>query len=308
MTNEVVEAAGAAATAACGPGVAGRLTGAVTSQVAEGRAFLDQMADWLVEHGVEFAIDAVVALVMFLAGWLVIKLLDIAIRKALSRADKKRTLLVDFVVSVVRKGCWTVLGVMILGRLGVNVGPLVAGIGATGFILGFAFQESLGNLASGMMIALNEPFKVGDFVEAAGHAGSIVEVNMMATIMKTGDNKRIVLPNKSVWGGPIVNYSAMDCRRVDLTIGIAYESDIDLAIDIANETLAKVPGVLSSPAPRVAVSSLDDSSVKLLVRPWARGSDYWTVSAGVLKSVKEAFDRAGVKIPYNQLEIHQAKS
>ena len=306
MTNEVVEAAGAAATAACGPGVAGRLTGAVTSQVAEGRAFLDQMADWLVEHGVEFAIDAVVALVMFLAGWLVIKLLDIAIRKALSRADKKRTLLVDFVVSVVRKGCWTVLGVMILGRLGVNVGPLVAGIGATGFILGFAFQESLGNLASGMMIALNEPFKVGDFVEAAGHAGSIVEVNMMATIMKTGDNKRIVLPNKSVWGGPIVNYNTLGLRRVDLQVGIDYGEDVTKAVGIIRDTVAAVPGVLQDPAPVVAVASLNDSAVQINVRPWAKSGDYWSVAAATLVAVKTELEKAGVKIPFPQIEVHTA--
>ena len=306
MTNEVVEATNAVA-GACG-GVAGKISGAMTSHVAEGRELAGQVTAWFAEHGAEFAANVLVSVVMLFAGWIAIKLMDVAIRKALSRADNKRTLLANFVVSVARKACWTVLGVMILGRLGVNVGPLVAGIGATGFILGFAFQESLGNLASGMMIAVNEPFKVGDFVEAAGHAGSIVEVNMMATIMNTGDNKRIVLPNKSVWGGPIVNYSAMDSRRVDLAVGIAYESDIDLAIDVINEALARMPGVLSEPAPRVAVASLDESSVKLLVRPWAKGADYWTVNANALKTIKEALDRAGVKIPYNQIEVHQAKA
>ncbi|MBQ6136696.1 MAG: mechanosensitive ion channel family protein [Kiritimatiellae bacterium] len=308
MTNEVAVAAEAATNAVAGAGVAGKLSGAVTTHVAEGRALVDRVGEWVAEHGVDFAVNLAIAAAMFIAGWLAIKLVDMAIRKALSRADRKRTLLIDFVVSVVRKGCWTILGVMILGRLGVNVGPLVAGIGATGFILGFAFQESLGNLASGMMIALNEPFKVGDFVEAAGHSGAIVEVNMMATIMNTGDNKKIVLPNKSVWGGPIVNYSAMDTRRVDLSVGIAYESDIDLAVGVIRETLASLPGVLRDPEPRVAVASLDQSSVTLVVRPWCSGADYWNVNASALQSIKEALERAGVKIPYNQIEVHQAKS
>ena len=223
------------------------------------------------------------------------------------RGKAKGRLLADFICSVVTKACWAVLLVMVLGRLGVNVTPLIAGLGVTGFILGFAFQESLGNLASGMMIALNEPFKVGDFVDAAGLSGTILEVNMMATVMKTADNKRIVLPNKSVWGGPIVNYNALGLRRVDLQVGIDYGEDVTRAVDVILEAIAHVPGVLQDPAPAVAVASLNDSAVQINVRPWAKSADYWPVAAATLTEVKSALEKAGIKIPFPQIEVHTAK-
>ena len=277
-------------------------------QVAEGRETIDQSLAWLSDKGVDFLFNAVIALAMLLLGALAIRLIEKLVRKALTRNGKKKTLFTDFVSSVTVKACWAVLTIMVLGRLGVNVAPLIAGLGVTGFILGFAFQESLGNLASGMMIAINEPFKVGDFVEIAGFAGTVNEVNMMATVLATGDNKKIVVPNKSAWGSPIVNYSALGKRRVDLTVGISYGSDIAKAIEIATRTVSAIPGVLAEPALRVAPSSLDDSAVTLVVRPWVNAADYWTVHAAALKAVKEAFDREGISIPFPQLDVHVDKA
>jgi len=301
MTNEVVEAA--APSAAC---ITDKLAAGLKSQVAEGRELWDGVLAWLAEKGVEYAMNIVAAILIFLVGWLVIRLVDRGIRKALARGGRKK-LLVNFIVSVVTKSCWALLLVTVLSRLGVNVGPLVAGLGVTGFILGFAFQESLGNLASGLMIAINEPFKVGDFIEAAGHQGSIIEVNMMATVMATGDNKRIVIPNKSVWGGPIVNYSAMATRRVDLQVGIAYGSDIGRALDVIREAVLAVPGVLDEPAPTVATAALADSQITINVRPWVRNPDYWKVYAATLKAVKEELAREGIEIPFPQVVVHGAK-
>ena len=302
MTNEVAEAAAEAVQSA--PGITGKLAAGLQGQVAEGRALWDQIVAWLTERGVAYAFNVLAALLIFLVGWLAIRLLDRGIRKALAHGGRKK-LLVNFVVSVVTKTCWALLAVTVLSRLGVNVGPLVAGLGVTGFVLGFAFQESLGNLASGLMIAINEPFKVGDFVEAAGHSGSIVEVNMMATVMATPDNKRIVVPNKSVWGGPIVNYSAMATRRVDMQVGIAYGADVARALDVIREAVDAVPGVLPEPAPTVAAAALAESQVTINVRPWARNADYWKVYAATLQSVKDALARAGIEIPFPQVVVHR---
>ena len=285
-----------------------KVTGAVCAQFNEGKETAAQVTTWLTEKGLDFAMNLVFALVILLVGWLAIKLISLAVRKALMRGRAKGRLLADFVCSVVTKACWAVLIVMVLGRLGVNVTPLIAGLGVTGFILGFAFQESLGNLASGMMIALNEPFKVGDFVDAAGLSGTILEVNMMATVMKTADNKRIVLPNKSVWGGPIVNYNTLGLRRVDLQVGVDYGEDVSRAVDVIREAVAHVPGVLQDPAPAVAVASLNDSAVQINVRPWAKSADYWPVAAATLTEVKSALERAGVKIPFPQIEVHTASA
>lgn len=282
------------------------VTQSLSSQLSAGQDLYQQIVTWLSEKGVDFAINVISAILIFFVGWLVIRLIGAAVTRALTRNGKKKTLFTSFVSSVVMKVCWAILLVMVLGRLGVDVAPLIAGLGVTGFILGFAFQESLGNLASGMMIAINEPFKVGDVVDAAGHTGSIVEVNMMATVMSTADNKRIVLPNKSVWGGPIVNYSALDKRRVDLQIGIAYGEDVERAISIIRETVAKVPGVLPEPATAVAVAGLNESQVTINVRPWSKNGDYWAVYSGVLQAVKAEFDRVGVEIPFPQITVHTA--
>mgnify|MGYP003326695547 CR=1 FL=1 len=293
MTNEVVAAE--------------TLTDKVANHLAASGGAVNQVTTWLTEKGVDFAIDLVIAVVILLVGWIVIRLVSAAVRKALMRGKAKGALIVNFICSVVTKGCWAILLVVVLARLGVDVGPIVAGLGVTGFILGFAFQESLGNLASGMMIALNEPFKVGDYISAAGNEGAVLEVNMMATVMATADNKKVVIPNKSVWGGPIVNFSALNIRRVDLQVGIAYGEDIKKAIEVIKAALESVPGVLKDPAPGVAVACLDASAVTINVRPWTKSGDYWDVANGGLTAVKEALGKAGIEIPFPQLVVHNAK-
>ena len=287
--------------------VAEKVTGAFGAQLNEGREVASQVMTWVTEKGLDFAVNLLAAALILVVGWLVIKLIDALVRKALMRGKAKQTLFINFACSVVTKVCWAVLLIMVAGRLGVNVAPLIAGLGATGFIIGFACQESLGNLASGMMIAINEPFKVGDVVDAAGHTGCILEVNMMATVMKTADGKRIVIPNKSVWGGPIVNYNTLGLRRVDLQVGIDYGEDVSKAIDVIRETVSRIPGVLSEPALGVAVASLNDSAVQINVRPWVKSADYWPVASATLTEVKEALFSAGVKIPFPQIEVHTAR-
>jgi small conductance mechanosensitive channel len=272
--------------------------------VQEVNEYVEIAKAWLFEKGIDFAINAAVALVILLVGWIAIKVISALVNRAMTKGGMKKTLFTDLVTSVVRKGCWAVLIVMVLSRLGINVGPIIAGLGVTGFILGFAFQESLGNLASGLMIAINEPFKVGDYVIVAGLDGEVLKVDMMATVLATADNKKVVIPNKSAWGSPITNFSALGRRRVDLKVGIAYSSDIGKAIQIALDTLNKLPGVLQEPKATVSIASLDDSAVTLNVRPWANCSDYWDVYSGGYKAVKEAFDANGIAIPFPQMDVH----
>jgi len=189
----------------------------------------------------------------------------------------------------------------------VEIAPLIAGLGVTGFILGFAFQESLGNLASGLMIAINEPFKIGDYVIVAGHEGTVLKMDMMAAVLATADNKKIVIPNKSAWGSPIVNFSAFGRRRVDIRIGIDYSCDIAKAIRVALEVLPTVPGILTDPTPIVSVAWLDDSQVTLNIRPWAEGANYWSVYNDTQVAIKAAFEQNGISIPFPQLTVHMDK-
>ena len=298
MTNEVACAAGTAANGANG------FTQVLNAQLTQGQELWNQILTWLSERGVSFAVNLLVAVLILLVGMLVIKLIRAATARALAKVNKMSKLLSDFLVSVVSKTCWAVLALVVLQRLGVNVGPLVAGLGVTGFIIGFAFQETLGSFAAGMMIALNQPFKVGDYVVAGGIEGAVLELNMMATVFATADNKKVVVPNKVVWGSAITNFSALGKRRVDTRISVDYGTDLKKAVEIARETLKSLPGVLAEPAPAVAVASLDESAVTINLRPWAASADYWAVYSAAQEAVKKAFEENGIKIPFRQIDVH----
>jgi len=265
--------------------------------------------EWLKTDGVAYGFRILGALAILVVGAIAIRIFANVLTKLLEKTRLgAKSLVAKFIASVAVKVAWAFLAVIVLGKLGVDVGPLIAGLGVTGFVVGFAFQESLGSLAAGLMIAINKPFKVGDYVSAAGLEGSITALDMMAVTMATGDNKKITIPNKQVWGAPIVNYSALARRRVDFAVGVSYGTDLSLAKKTALAALSSVKGVLPDPAPMAEVKSLDDSSVALTVRAWAKNSDYWSVYFAGLQSIKESFDRAGVSIPFPQMDVHVTQS
>ena len=298
MTNE---------TANAGIAVTDKLCEGFTKELSQGQELWEQALTWLTDKGLSFAVNVIASAVILVLGWLAIKLIVNMVGKAVEKGGKKNTLFGNFIRNVTGKICWAVLIVVVLGKLGVNIAPIVAGLGVTGFILGFAFQESLGNLASGLMIAINAPFKLGDYVIVAGLEGVVTKVDMMMTELATADNKKVVIPNKSAWGSPIVNFSALGRRRVDIQIGIDYGCDVAKAIRIALETLPTVPGVLADPAPAVCIAQLADSAVTLNVRPWSDGANYWNVYNDVQVAVKSAFEKNGIDIPFPQLTVHMDK-
>ena len=286
--------------------VTDKICSSFSEQLAQGQTVWQEALAWLTDKGLSFAVSLLAALVILLLGSIAIRLVVGMVGKAVRKSGKGNVLIADFACNATSKVCWAILLVVVLGKLGVNVAPIVAGLGVTGFILGFAFQESLGNLASGLMVAINQPFKLGDYVIVAGHEGSVTKVDMMATVLATADNKKVVIPNKSAWGSPIVNFSALGRRRVDLQIGVDYSADLSKAIRVALEALKTVPGVLAEPAPAVAVASLADSSVVLNVRPWTEGANYWAVANDAQLAVKTAFEQSGIAIPFPQIVVHQA--
>ncbi len=274
-----------------------------TAEMNSGREMVDVALRWLAEHGASFVVNVLVAVLLLLVGSHVIRLSTRATHKALQKTGRVNTLLQNFLCSVVNKIGWVLLAMVVVQRLGVDIAPLIAGLGVTGFILGFAFQETLGNLASGMMIAINQPFKVGDYVAIGGIEGSVMELNMMAATLTTGDYKKVVVPNKVIWGTAITNFTAMDKRRVEIAASIAYGADIGKAKRVALEAMRAHPLVLAEPAPLAEVISMGDSAVNLVLRPWVKPADYWTVLFAVNQAVKEAFDRNGIEIPFPQLEV-----
>jgi small conductance mechanosensitive channel len=267
-------------------------------------AYVEKIKEWFAINGGDFLVDVIVVLIILIVGKFVIK----GVRKNLSMSLKKSgrvsEILESFILNVTSKVLWVIVFMLVIQKLGVEIGPLVAGLGVTGFIVGFACQESLANLAAGVMIALNQPFEVGHYVELSGASGAVYEMNMMATTLHTPDNKKVVVPNSSVWGSTITNYTALDTRRVDLVVGISYSSDIGKAKDVLQSVLKENKMVLDEPGSTVEVVEMADSSVNFVVRPWCKTADYWNVHFSVNRAAKEALDQAGIEIPFPQMDIH----
>lgn len=268
----------------------------------------ESLRGWAVRQSGPLLARVVLAVVLVLVGGAIIRRLDRVVRTFLRDSPKVNALLENFLGHVFSKVLWTVLVLMVLQTLSVDVGPLLAGLGVTGFIIGFAFQDSLANLASGMMIALNSPFQVGNYVEVGGVGGVVKDVNMMAVTLLSPDNKRIVIPNKQVWGNMILNYTAMDTRRLDATMSVAYGADIAKTREVLRAVVAAQPTCLTEPPPTIEVLSLGDSSVNFVVRPWVKTADYWSTMYALNQAMKEALDGAGIEIPFPQLDVHLRKA
>lgn len=191
-----------------------------------------------------------------------------------------------------------------LAKFGIQTASFVAVLGAAGFAVGFALQGSLANFASGILILLLRPFRVGDYIEGAGVAGTVKNIELFTTVLGTPDNVKIMVPNGKLFGDIIKNVSAYDTRRIDLVIGIGYTSDIKKAQEVMKDLIRGDSRILTDPEPQIAVSELADSSVNFVVRPWVKKEDYWSVRFDLTRKIKEAFDENGIEIPFPQRVIH----
>lgn len=245
---------------------------------------------------------AVAAAILFGGIWLAKR-----IKKYVASTMEKRNvdaLLASFSSNIIYITIVAFVIIAALGQLGIQTTSFVAIIGAAGLAIGLSLQGSLSNFASGVMIIAFRPFKVGDFIEAAGVAGVVEGIQIFSTQMRTGDNKAIIVPNSNITGGNITNYSAKDTRRVDMVFGIGYDDDIKKAKDILLKLLEEDERVLKDPEPVVAVSELADSSVNFVVRPWVNSADFWGVKFDYTEAVKTTFDKEGISIPYPQQDVH----
>lgn len=261
--------------------------------------FLESLQILLTRFGPS-AISAVCTLV---GGWIAAKIVRGFVDRALRRA-RIEAALAGFLTTVAYALLMTLVVISSITALGVPTTSFVAVLGAAGLAVGFALQSSLGNLASGVMLIVFRPFKAGDFIEAAGVSGTIEEIQIFATVLKTPDNKRVFVPNSSVTAGTITNYSFNDTRRIDLVFGIGYGDDIKKAKVVLEQVLAADDRVLDEPAPIVALSNLGDSSVEFVVRPWVKREDYWEVACHIREAVKDRFDAEKISIPFPQSDVH----
>jgi small-conductance mechanosensitive channel len=247
--------------------------------------------------------DILIAIIVIIIGYFISVIVSKYIAKIMRRSNLSK-ILVEFTSRVVKILLIIFALSIAVGFLGVDVGAAVISISVVaGFIFGFAFQETLGNLAAGFMIAITKPFKKNDYVEVAGHSGRINNVGTSITSLTTVDNKRIIIPNSKVWGEPIVNYTALNTRMIDMKVGISYSDDIGKALKVAMGVLIKHEKVLKDPAPYVGVYDLGDSSVDLVIRPWVNTADYWTVKWDLTRNIKETYDKEGICIPFPQRDL-----
>ena len=253
--------------------------------------------------GVEIGINLITAIVIFIVGRTIARMLSGTARKVMQRQEVDK-ILESFVSSLLYWALMTIVIIAAIDRLGVQTTSLIAVMGAAGLAVGLALQGSLSNFAAGVLIVLFRPYRVGDFIEAAGVSGVVLHAQILTTVLKTGDNKQIIIPNSEVMSSIITNYSANDTRRVDLTIGVSYDDNLDQVRATLQEIVKADQRVLTDPECVIAVSELADSSVNFVVRPWVQTEDYWAVYFGLTEAIKKRFDAEGISFPYPQQDVH----
>ena len=255
------------------------------------------------EYLIPFGLNLLMAILVFYIGRMVARIIVKAVDKLMTKSEMDESLR-KFVTDLAYAMLMVVVVIAALDRLGVKTTAAVAVLGAAGLAIGLALQGSLGNFASGVMIILFKPYKVGDVISVAGHTGGVDAIKVFVTILVTPDNRQIAIPNGQITGGSIVNLTARGTRRIDLVAGIGYDDDIKLAKQTLEEILAADDRILKDPAPQVAVSELADSSVNFVVRPWVNSADYWDVMFDVTEAIKLTFDEKGISIPFPQRDVH----
>lgn len=263
-------------------------------------------SEWIASHegGVKWLINAVKLISVMLLFWIVAAIASRLIARALGKQPRLSSLLKNFVNKMSRRLILGIGLIVALGTVGVNVGAALALIGGGAFILAFALQDTLSNFANGIMLIIYRPFDVGDAVEIGGVLGKVDSVSLVSTTILTFDNRKVLVPNKKVWGEVITNITGMPTRRVDMVFGIGYSDDVEKAQEIIAKVIREHPLVLAEPEPNIGVHELADSSVNIRCWPWAMTSDFLTVRSEVTARVKAEFDAAGISIPFPQRDVH----
>lgn len=270
---------------------------------------ISSVNDWLVNNSdilIQYGVNILSAVLILFIGNMVVKGIANSVAKLLGKRNMDPAV-VEFIQGLVRYLLFVIVLIAALGRLGVQTASVVAVIGAAGLAVGLALQGSLSNFAAGILIVSFRPFKSGDFVEVAGVSGVVEAIQIFQTVLKTGDNKMVIVPNGSIIGGAITNYSRHDTRRIDFTIGVSYDADLKLTKQVLQKVVEADPRVLQDKGITIGVVALADSSVNFVVRPWVKTTDYWGVYFDLMQGIKEALDEHNIGIPYPQMDVHLNK-
>jgi len=250
-----------------------------------------------------WGLKVLAAIAIFIIGRWIAKAVRNGVRRMMQKTDVD-PIIIGFVSSITYIALLAFVVIAALGQLGIQTTSFIAILGAAGLAIGLALQGSLANFAAGFLMIIFRPFKVGDFIEGAGVSGVVEAIHIFTTTLKTGDNKIIIIPNAKLSGDNIINYSAQETRRVDMTVGVAYDADLSVVRDVLNDIISKEERVLQEPAPLIAVAELADNSVNFVVRVWTSTGDYWGVKFAMTETIKNRFDAEGIGIPFPQRDIH----
>jgi len=267
---------------------------------------LDQVAQLWVqiqEIVTVWGLKVIAAIAIFIIGRWVAKGVRKGVRRMLEKADTD-PIIIGFVGSISYIALLAFVIIAALGQLGIQTTSFIAILGAAGLAIGLALQGSLANFAAGFLMIIFRPFKVGDFIEGAGVSGTVEAIQIFTTTLKTGDNKTIIIPNAKLSGDNIINYSAQKTRRIDMTVGVAYDADLSKVRDVLKDIISKESRAHTDPEPLIAVAELADNSVNFIVRVWTDTGDYWGVKFGMTETIKNRFDKEGIGIPFPQRDIH----
>jgi len=263
-----------------------------------------EVIDQVIEIATNYGVDIIGALAILIIGWMFAGWAGRATERALGKSNKIDVTLQHFFGSLVRYGLIVFTILATLQQFGVQTTSFLAVLGAAGLAIGLALQGTLSNVASGVMLLVFRPFKVGDFIEAGSVSGTVSSLTLFTTELKTADGVYIVAPNTELWGKSLKNFSRNPTRRIQIVLGIDYGDDINLAIETAKKVVAGQELVIAEPEPQYVVGEMADSSVNIFIRVWVNTPDYWTVFFNLNKALKEACDEAGITIPFPQRTLH----
>jgi len=266
-----------------------------------------EYTDMAISFATTYGLNIIGAVLILVIGWIIAGWARNFVAKMLGKSPKIDITLTSFLSSTVRYIILIFTLIAVLGKFGVETASLITILGAASLAIGLALQGTLSNVAAGVMLLIFRPFRIGDFISAAGFAGTVKNLGLFVTELATGDNVQIIIPNSQIWGAAIQNFSAHDTRRVDLVIGIGYDDNIDGAIAEIGHVIKADDRAMTSPEPAIFVSELADSSVNIVVRVWTESGNYWPLKAALIKDIKHRFDEKGISFPYPQQDVHLIK-
>ena len=262
-----------------------------------------KLIDSITQISVDFGLRILYAVLIIFVGRWIVKLLLKIIKTALEKTSIEETVRI-FVANLLNTLLMVIIFIAAINQLGIETTSIIAMLGAAGLAIGLSLQGSLANFAAGILVVTFKPYKVGDYIEAGSAAGTVLDIQIFSTVLKTGDNKIVIIPNGIIMKDSIVNYSDQATRRVDIVASCGYEDDIDKVKEILWDILNQEDRILAEPEPKIAVSELADNSINFIVRPWVNSSDLWNVKYSILEQIKKRFDEEGISIPYPQRDVH----